>query len=91
MVRLFLCINRLEVLNLVKTVLKSMIGEALIGSGPEIAHIDLIIGPRGGPVEAAFMNSLAMPRQGHTPLLAVLEPNLQPKPVTLLVNNITFS
>ena len=67
-----------------------MIGEALIGSGPEIAHIDLIIGPRGGPVEAAFMNSLAMPRQGHTPLLAVLEPNLQPKPVTLLVSMSTY-
>ena len=33
-----------------------MVGEALIGSGPEIAHIDLVIGPRGGPVETAFMN-----------------------------------
>jgi len=75
---------------LVKTVLKSMVGEALVGSGPEIAHIDLVIGPRGGPVETAFINSLAMPRQGHTPLLAVLEPNLQPKPVTLLVNKVTI-
>ena len=67
-----------------------MVGEALVGSGPEIAHIDLVIGPRGGPVEAAFINSLAMPRQGHTPLLAVLEPNLQPKPMTLLVNKVTI-
>ncbi|MGB9927202.1 MAG: formaldehyde-activating enzyme [Methanosarcina sp.] len=67
-----------------------MVGEALEGSGPEIAHIDLILGPRGGPVEAAFINSLAMPRQGHTPLLAVLEPNLQPKPVTLIVNKVTI-
>jgi 5,6,7,8-tetrahydromethanopterin hydro-lyase len=78
------------VLNLVKNIMKSMIGEALIGSGPEIAHIDIVIGPRGGPVEIAFMNSLAMPRQGHTPLLAVLEPNVQPKPVTLLVNKVTI-
>jgi 5,6,7,8-tetrahydromethanopterin hydro-lyase len=78
------------VFNLVKNILKSMVGEALIGTGPEIAHIDLVIGPRGGPVEAAFINSLAMPRQGHTPLLAVLEPNLQPKPVTLLVNKVTI-
>ena len=38
----------------------------------------------------AFMNSLAMPRQGHTPLLAVLEPNVQTKPVTLLVNKVTM-
>lgn len=75
---------------MVQTVLKSMVGEALVGSGPEIAHIDLVIGPRGGSVETAFINSLAMPRQGHTPLLAVLEPNLQPKPVTLLVNKVTI-
>jgi len=67
-----------------------MIGEALVGDGNEIAHIDLVIGPRGGPVETAFMNSLAMPREGHTPLLAVLEPNLQPKPCTLMVNKVTI-
>jgi len=85
-----LFVKHIEVLDLVKNILKSMVGEALIGSGPEIAHIDLVIGPRGGPVEVAFMNSLAMPRQGHTPLLAVLEPNLQPKPVTLLVNKVTI-
>jgi 5,6,7,8-tetrahydromethanopterin hydro-lyase len=81
---------RVEVIYLVKVILKSLVGEALVGSGPEVAHIDLVIGPRGGPVETAFMNSLAMPRQGHTPLLAVLEPNVQPKPVTLLVNKVTI-
>ena len=70
--------------------IRSMIGEALVGDGNEIAHIDLVIGPRGGPVEIAFMNSLAMPREGHTPLLAVLEPNLQPKPCTLMVNKVTI-
>lgn len=73
-----------------KRITKSQIGEALVGSGPEIAHIDLVIGPKGGPVEIAFMNSLAMPRAGHTPLLAVLEPNLQPKPATLMVNKVTI-
>jgi 5,6,7,8-tetrahydromethanopterin hydro-lyase len=78
------------VLNMTKNILKSMVGEALAGSGPEIAHIDLVIGPRGGAVETAFMTSLAMPRQGHTPLLAVLEPNVQPKPVTLIVNKVTI-
>lgn len=70
--------------------IRSMIGEALVGDGNEIAHIDLVIGPRGGPVETAFMNSLAMPREGHTPLLAVLEPNIQPKPCTLMVNKVTI-
>ncbi|HEY9206532.1 MAG TPA: formaldehyde-activating enzyme [Candidatus Methanoperedens sp.] len=76
--------------NLSNRITKSMIGEALVGSGPEIAHIDLVIGPKGGAVETAFMNSLAMPRFGHTPLLAVLEPNLQPKPATLIINKVTI-
>lgn len=49
-----------------KRITKSLIGEALVGSGPEIAHIDLVIGPKGGPVEIAFMNSLAMPRAGRS-------------------------
>ncbi len=73
-----------------RRITKSLIGEALAGTGPEIAHIDLVIGPKGGAVETAFMNSLAMPRRGHTPLLAVLEPNLQPKPATLIVNKVTI-
>ena len=69
---------------------KSLIGEALVGEGDEVAHIDLVIGPKGGAVDYAFMSSLAMPRAGHTPLLAVLEPNLQPKPATLIVNKVTI-
>ncbi len=69
---------------------KSLTGEALVGEGAEIAHIDLVIGPKGGAVDYAFMNSLASPREGHTPLLAVLEPNLQPKPATLMINKVTI-
>jgi 5,6,7,8-tetrahydromethanopterin hydro-lyase len=68
----------------------SMVGEALVGEGKEIAHIDLVIGERGGAVENAFMNSLASPQVGHTPLLAVLEPNLPTKPSTLIVNKVTI-
>ena len=67
-----------------------LIGEALIGEGPEIAHIDLVIGPKGSSVEQAFVNALASPAQGHTPLLAVLAPNLPAKPATLLVNKVTI-
>jgi 5,6,7,8-tetrahydromethanopterin hydro-lyase len=68
----------------------TLIGEALVGEGNEIAHIDLVIGPKEGPVGQAFVSSLAFPRAGHTPLLAVLEPNLQPKPCTLIVNKVTI-
>jgi 5,6,7,8-tetrahydromethanopterin hydro-lyase len=68
----------------------SYVGEALSGEGKEIAHIDLVIGYTGGPVEQAFMTSLAMPRIGHTPLLALLEPNLPCKPSTLMINKVTI-
>jgi formaldehyde-activating enzyme len=62
-----------------------LVGEALVGEGNEVAHIDLIIGEKEGPVGAAFATSLATPTKGHCPLLAVIAPNLQPKPVTLIV------
>ena len=67
-----------------------LIGEALVGEGPEVAHIDLVIGPRGSTVEQAFVNALASPARGHTPLLAVLEPNMPTKPATLIVNKVTI-
>jgi len=69
---------------------ETLVGEALAGEGPEVAHIDLVIGPKGSAVEQAFVNALASPAQGHTPLLAVLEPNLLAKPLTLMVNKVTI-
>lgn len=68
----------------------TLIGEALIGEGSEVAHIDLVIGSKGGPVDQAFVSALASPAKGHTPLLAVLEPNLPTKPATLIVNKVTI-
>lgn len=68
----------------------TLVGEALVGEGPEIAHIDLVIGKKGGAVEQAFVAALASPAKGHTPLLAVLEPNLPTKPSTLMVNKVTI-
>jgi 5,6,7,8-tetrahydromethanopterin hydro-lyase len=67
-----------------------LVGESLVGEGNEVAHIDLLIGTKTGPVGQAFAHALASPRQGHTALLAVLEPNLQVKPVTVLVNKVTI-
>jgi 5,6,7,8-tetrahydromethanopterin hydro-lyase len=61
-----------------------------VGEGPEVAHIDLVIGRKGSFVEQAFVNALASPAKGHTPLLAVLEPNLPVKPDTLMVNKVTI-
>lgn len=64
-------------------------GEALVGEGNEVAHVDLIIGPKNGPVGIAFANGLSQLSKGHTPLLAVIRPNLTPKPATLLVPKVT--
>ena len=52
-----------------------LIGEALVGEGPEVAHIDLVIGDKWGPVGQAFVHALSNPTKGHTPLLAVIRPN----------------
>ena len=67
-----------------------LVGEALVGEEPEIAHIDLIVGSKDGVLGQAFANSLAQPRMGHTPILAVIRPNLPVKPATLIVPKVTI-
>lgn len=64
------------------------IGESLVGSGPETAHSNLVLGPRQGPAGIAFATALATPRAGHLPFLTVLKPNVLAKPVTLFVNKV---
>lgn len=66
------------------------IGEALAGDGNEIAHIDLLIGDKAGPVGVAFANALARQSEGHSNLLAVLTPNLAVKPATVMVTKVTI-
>ena len=66
------------------------IGEALVGEGNEISHIDLLIGDKDGPVGLAFANALTNQKQGHSNLLAVLEPNLAVKPSTVLITKVTI-
>lgn len=69
---------------------KVMVGESLVGDGNEVAHIDLIVGPRGSAAEAAFCNSLTNNKDGFTSLLAVIAPNLACKPNTILYNKVTI-
>ena len=66
------------------------VGEALAGDGNEIAHIDLLIGSKQGPVGTAFANALATQSEGHTNLLAVVTPNLAVKPATVMVTKVTI-
>src|SRR5438105_13593247 len=67
-----------------------MVGESLIGDGNEVAHIDLLIGPRGSAAETAFANALVNNKDGFTSLLAVVAPNLLTKPATVLFNKVTI-
>src|ERR1044071_8568515 len=69
---------------------KTQVGESLIGDGNEVAHIDLIMGPRGSAAETAFCNALTNNKDGFTALLAVIAPNLQCKPNTILFNKVTI-
>ena len=66
------------------------IGEALCGEGNEIAHIDLLLGSKDGPVGVAFANALANQSAGHNNLLAVLTPNLVCKPATVMITKVTI-
>ena len=69
---------------------KLCVGESLVGEGNEVAHIDLLIGPRGSAAETAFANALTNNKDGFTALLAVIGPNLLTKPATILFNKVTI-
>src|ERR1700709_1470130 len=66
------------------------VGESLVGEGNEVAHIDLIMGPRGSAVESAFTHALTNNKDGVNSLLAVIAPNLLCKPPTILFNKVTI-
>ncbi len=67
------------------------VGEALIGEGGNLAHIDLVIGSKDGPIGISFANALSAPSMGHGALLAAIRPNLLTKPATLVVPKVTIS
>jgi len=67
-----------------------LVGEALVGDGAELAHIDLLMGEKEGPIGTAFANAISQLSAGHTPLLAVVRPNLLTKPVTLVIPKVTL-
>jgi len=69
---------------------KTSVGESLVGDGNEVAHIDLIMGPRGSAAEKAFANGLVNNKDGFTTLLAVVAPNLLVKPYTMMFNKVTI-
>ena len=67
-----------------------LVGESLVGEGDEVAHVDLMIGSKSGPVGEAFAHALVNQKEGHTNLLAVVAPNLPSKPDTIISNKVTI-
>jgi len=67
-----------------------LVGESLVGEGNEVAHVDLLIGSKSGPVGEAFAYALVNQKEGHTNLLAVVAPNLPCKPDTIISNKVTI-
>jgi 5,6,7,8-tetrahydromethanopterin hydro-lyase len=73
------------------TVTTTQIGECFVGDGVDAAHVNTVLGRRGGPVETAWATALATPRPGHAAFVAVLRPNLPVRPLTLFVNKATIA
>jgi 5,6,7,8-tetrahydromethanopterin hydro-lyase len=76
-----------------------LVGEGLViedrpdGSGLDlknVAHIDLIMGPRGSAAEDAFCRTLTDQKQGVNGLLAIAAPNMMVKPNTVMFNKVTI-
>lgn len=67
------------------------LGESFVGDGPEAAHVNTILGSRGGPAGQAWATALATPRQGHAAFVVVLQPGLPVQPFTLFVNKASIA
>ncbi|MDR2219971.1 MAG: formaldehyde-activating enzyme [Methylobacillus sp.] len=76
-----------------------LVGEALVidqrpdGSGLDllnVAHIDLVMGPRNSAAERAFTRAVTNQKQGVNGLLAVVAPNMMTKPATVMFNKVTI-
>ncbi len=55
-----------------------------------VAHIDLIMGPRGSAAEDAFCRTLTDQKEGVNGLLAIISPNMMVKPNTVMFNKVTL-
>ena len=66
------------------------LGEGFAGEGVNAAHVNTVLGPKAGPVGAAWATALATPHAGHAAFVTVVKPNVPVKPMTLFVNKATI-
>lgn len=69
--------------------LDGRMGEAWSGTVPDGSHINVVIARRGSPTAAAIVGALASPSPGHIPYLALLQPGVLVRPITVVVNKVT--
>ncbi|WP_053386410.1 formaldehyde-activating enzyme [Leucobacter japonicus] len=62
------------------------LGECFVGSGVNAAHINTVFGDRRGAVGTAWATALASPSAGFVPFVAVMQPSVPVKPMTLFVS-----
>jgi len=67
------------------------IGESFVGDGQNAAHVTTMLGPRDGPVGAAWALAMASPSPGHAPFMVFLQPGLSIQPPTLFVNRVSMT
>jgi len=63
----------------------SFLGSGREGTGAEAVQVDLLCGPKDGPVGDAWAYQLTYPRHGFEALTTILEPNLTIRPSTLII------
>jgi formaldehyde-activating enzyme len=73
--------------------LDGAIGQGWGGLSPNGAHVNVVLGHRGGSTAAALMTAFASPAPGHTPVLVCVGPD-QPSyeavvPPTIMMNKAT--
>ena len=73
------------------TNLNLKVGESLVGSRAELAHVDLLIGMKDGPVGEGYARALTHPAKGKEGLQVILEPNMQVKPATIMIPTVKIT
>ncbi len=68
-------------------------GEALVEGGPDYcaAEPEVVIGELDGPVGFAIANQMGDQTKGHTKVFAILNCDVQVRPVTVMVSKVTVA
>lgn len=72
----------------VRLIDRLLVGEALVGNGAEVAHVTVVMGPRGSAAEASFCSSLTTREDHFIACRAALSADLPRIPNVVLFNTL---